>query len=77
MHRKTGGWRRLLAVAVVCVGCSLMSVAARAAEPITIGFGMALTGGLAAAGKSALLAMARHRQRQGRVARPSGEARLL
>ncbi|MGA8759163.1 MAG: amino acid ABC transporter substrate-binding protein [Stellaceae bacterium] len=57
MHRKTGGWRRLLAVAVVCVGCSLMSVAARAAEPITIGFGMALTGGLAAAGKSALLAM--------------------
>ena len=33
------------------------SAAARAAEPITIGFGMALTGGLAAIGKSALLAM--------------------
>ncbi|HEY3910629.1 MAG TPA: amino acid ABC transporter substrate-binding protein [Stellaceae bacterium] len=31
--------------------------AARAAQPITIGFGMGLTGGLAAAGKSALLAM--------------------
>jgi branched-chain amino acid transport system substrate-binding protein len=31
--------------------------AARPAEPITIGFGMGLTGGLAAAGKSALLAM--------------------
>src|SRR5579875_3127261 len=30
---------------------------APAAEPITIGFGMGLTGGLAAAGKSALLAM--------------------
>jgi branched-chain amino acid transport system substrate-binding protein len=30
---------------------------ARAAEPITIGFGMAMTGGLAAGGKSALLAM--------------------
>ncbi|HZB90062.1 MAG TPA: amino acid ABC transporter substrate-binding protein [Stellaceae bacterium] len=29
----------------------------RAAEPITIGFGMALTGGLAAVGKSALLGM--------------------
>src|SRR6201998_1685466 len=31
--------------------------AAQAAEPITIGFGMGLTGGLAAAGKPALLAM--------------------
>jgi branched-chain amino acid transport system substrate-binding protein len=31
--------------------------AARAADPITIGFGMALTGGLAPNGKSALLAM--------------------
>ncbi|MGH7114384.1 MAG: ABC transporter substrate-binding protein, partial [Stellaceae bacterium] len=35
----------------------LAAGAARAAEPITIGFGMGLTGGLAAAGKSALLAM--------------------
>jgi branched-chain amino acid transport system substrate-binding protein len=30
---------------------------ARAAEPIKIGFGMGLTGGLAASGKAALLAM--------------------
>ena len=37
--------------------CVLWSGAARSAEPITIGFGMALTGGLAAAGKTALLAM--------------------
>jgi branched-chain amino acid transport system substrate-binding protein len=35
----------------------LASGPARAAEPIVIGFGMGLTGGLAAAGKSALLAM--------------------
>jgi branched-chain amino acid transport system substrate-binding protein len=35
----------------------LFAGAARSAEPITIGFGMALTGGLAAAGKTALLAM--------------------
>jgi branched-chain amino acid transport system substrate-binding protein len=31
--------------------------AARAANPITIGFGMALTGGLAPTGRAALLAM--------------------
>src|SRR5271170_7731114 len=37
--------------------CVLMPGALKAAEPITIGFGMGLTGGLAAAGKSALLAM--------------------
>ncbi len=57
MHRKIGGWRRLLAAAAVCAACSLAPLAAQAAEPITIGFGMALTGGIAAAGKSALLAM--------------------
>ncbi len=34
-----------------------MAPPARAAEPIKIGFGMALTGGLAASGKAALLAM--------------------
>ncbi len=48
--------RRFVAAAVV-VASVLVSSAARAAEPITIGFGMALTGGLAAAGKTALLAM--------------------
>jgi branched-chain amino acid transport system substrate-binding protein len=43
--------------AAALVAGILASGAARAAEPITIGFGMALTGGLAAIGKSALLAM--------------------
>jgi branched-chain amino acid transport system substrate-binding protein len=37
--------------------CVLVSGAVLAAEPITIGLGMALTGGLAGGGKSALLAM--------------------
>jgi branched-chain amino acid transport system substrate-binding protein len=46
-----------------CVAAAVVAAAigapgpSRAAEPITIGFGMAMTGGLAAAGKSALLAM--------------------
>ena len=48
--------RRLVA-AVLVVASVLIAGAARGAEPITIGFGMALTGGLAAAGKTALLAM--------------------
>jgi branched-chain amino acid transport system substrate-binding protein len=45
-----------LAAAVFAAGV-LFAGAARSAEPVTIGFGMALTGGLAAAGKTALLAM--------------------
>jgi branched-chain amino acid transport system substrate-binding protein len=53
MIRKRPAW--LLALAFLC-GLAA-STAARAADPITIGFGMALTGGLAAGGKSALLAM--------------------
>jgi branched-chain amino acid transport system substrate-binding protein len=48
--------RRFVAAAVVAATV-LVAGAARAAEPVTIGFGMALTGGLAAAGKTALLAM--------------------
>ncbi len=48
---------RLSAAAAALVGCLLAGTAVRAAEPITIGFGMALTGGLAAGGKTALLAM--------------------
>jgi branched-chain amino acid transport system substrate-binding protein len=43
--------------AAVFVASVLSPGAVRSAEPITIGFGMALTGGLAAAGKTALLAM--------------------
>jgi branched-chain amino acid transport system substrate-binding protein len=55
-----GGWRRSsreVATAAAFVACIFFAGAVRAAEPITIGFGMALTGGLAAAGKTALLAM--------------------
>jgi branched-chain amino acid transport system substrate-binding protein len=44
----------LCAFAALCI---LWAAPARAAEPITIGLGMALTGGLAAVGKSGLLAM--------------------
>src|SRR6184192_3486714 len=45
----------LLAAALLLGAASLLP--ARAAEPINIGFGMGLTGGLAASGKAALLAM--------------------
>jgi len=48
---------RLSAAAAALAGCLLAGTVVRSAEPITIGFGMALTGGLAAAGKTALLAM--------------------
>ena len=51
------GVYRLLSVAIISAACGLSAGDARPAEPITIGFGMALTGGLAAAGKTALLAM--------------------
>ena len=51
MIRYTSGLAATLIAGVLAAGT------ARAAEPITIGFGMALTGGLAGAGKSALLAM--------------------
>jgi branched-chain amino acid transport system substrate-binding protein len=44
-----------LAVAAV-VACAANSAAAQSGEPIKIGFSMAMTGGLAANGKSALLA---------------------
>jgi branched-chain amino acid transport system substrate-binding protein len=50
--------RTILASGLVA-GLALATIAppARAAEPIKIGFGMALTGGLAASGKAAVLAM--------------------
>jgi branched-chain amino acid transport system substrate-binding protein len=54
-------WGRRLSLcavaAVVIAAAGMAARPSRAAEPITIGFGMGLTGGLAAAGKSALLAM--------------------
>jgi branched-chain amino acid transport system substrate-binding protein len=49
-------WTCRLVAAAIIAG-ALAAASARAAEPITIGFGMGLTGGLAAAGKPALLAM--------------------
>ena len=52
----------------------------RAAEPIKIGFSMALTGGLAANGKQTLLGAqiwAAGNQRQGRTARPARQAHSL
>src|SRR5262245_37687448 len=55
-HRRRGTWHFAPAVAVL-VSWILAGTTVRAAEPITIGFGMALTGGLAAGGKTALLAM--------------------
>jgi branched-chain amino acid transport system substrate-binding protein len=44
-------------VAAALIATLMLPGAGHAVEPITIGFGMGLTGGLAAAGKSALLAM--------------------
>jgi branched-chain amino acid transport system substrate-binding protein len=43
--------------AAVCLAAAMAAGPGKAAEPITIGFGMAQTGGLAAAGKAAILAM--------------------
>src|SRR4051812_22879303 len=60
MARRTGLIGQRLAAAfaaAVLVAAAVVSASARAAEPIKVGFGMALTGGLAAIGKSALLAM--------------------
>jgi branched-chain amino acid transport system substrate-binding protein len=55
MGAKRAGW--LLAIAVLAEVLGAGAAQAQDKQPITIGFGMALTGGLAAGGKSALLAM--------------------
>ncbi|WP_158930903.1 amino acid ABC transporter substrate-binding protein [Acidisphaera sp. S103] len=47
----------LLRVFAVVAALSLGGAGARAADPVTIGFGMALTGQIAATGRSALIAM--------------------
>ena len=65
--------RRFVAAAVVAASV-LAAGAARAAEPIRIGFGMALTGGLAAAGKTALLAMQIWQDEAGLLRRPEQPA---
>jgi branched-chain amino acid transport system substrate-binding protein len=56
MFDKRMGWGARLATAAVLIIAAAMPAAAQQ-EPIKIGFGMALTGGLAANGKSALVAM--------------------
>src|SRR5438128_4574950 len=47
----------MLPLVAALLFAGLSGVPARAAEPIKIGFGMGLTGGLAASGKAALLGM--------------------
>jgi branched-chain amino acid transport system substrate-binding protein len=50
--------RQIAAASAAVITAGMLTLSpVRAVEPITIGFGMALTGGLAAAGKTALLAM--------------------
>jgi branched-chain amino acid transport system substrate-binding protein len=51
------GWMVAGLVVALLVGADGPTYVARAADPIKIGFGMALTGGLSANGKPALLAM--------------------
>jgi hypothetical protein len=53
---------------------ALAAGAAGAAEPIKIGFGMGLTGGLAASGKAALLAMKMQAPEQKSLAEAAGSS---
>ena len=55
--RRSIAWTVGGAVVVALLLASAGAFTARAADPIKIGFGMALTGGLSANGKPALLAM--------------------
>lgn len=54
--RAAGLWAAATVMAALAAGVAVPGTA-RAAQPITIGFGMAETGGLAAAGKAAILGM--------------------
>src|SRR5215831_9904402 len=54
MARRRTSW---LSAAVAVLALAAMAPSAQAADPIKIGFGMALTGPLAANGKMSLLAM--------------------
>src|SRR5215472_11075560 len=56
-RRMRAGFRTILGGLFAGLAVSALAVPARAAEPIKIGFGMGLTGGLAASGKAAVLAM--------------------
>ena len=58
LKSRTFAWMAGTAVAVVAVGAMFVGAAsAQNKEPIKIGFGMSLTGPLAANGKQALLGM--------------------
>src|SRR5262247_4946435 len=61
MMRKGTGGMQVWAVVGVLIGALILAIAlapvSQSAQPVRIGFGMALTGGLAANGKAALLAM--------------------
>ena len=52
-----GNFMRRVRITLAIAGAICVAGPAMAAEPIKIGFSMALTGGLAANGKAALLAM--------------------
>ena len=67
-------------LAIVAAGVLANGAAAQSGDPIRIGFGMALTGPLAANGKQALLGMKIWEDEinaKGRPARTSGQACLL
>ena len=61
MTRKRPAW--LVAIAFICAFAAVTGAQAQDKQPIKIGFGMALTGGLAGGGKQALLAMEMWRDR--------------
>ena len=77
--------RRTLVLSLITLVMTLLMASgafymARGADPIKIGFGMALTGGLSANGKPALLAMQIWKDdinKKGGLAGPPGRARLL
>jgi len=56
-HGKQGIWSWALIGAIIGTFVLAGAFTTRAADPIKVGFGMALTGGLAANGKAALIAM--------------------
>ena len=70
----------LLTPSLATVPATVAFAQAPSGEPIKIGFGMALTGPLAANGKQALLGAKiweEADQQEGRPARPAGQAHLL
>ena len=67
-------------LAILLAGLPWAAAPVQAADPIKVGFSMALTGGVAPNGKQNPAGagnLARRRQRQGRTAGASGRARLL